>query len=82
MSTVWARYENGVLKPLEPLDLQEGAEVSVSVEQEVPASAAGSVLEMFDRLRNSAPSNVWEGMPTDGAKNYKHYLYGAPKVED
>ena len=28
---VKAKYENGVLTPLEPLDLEEGAEVSVTV---------------------------------------------------
>lgn len=32
MSTVRAKYENGVLTPLEPLDLEEGADVTVSVE--------------------------------------------------
>ena len=29
---VKARYANGVLTPMEPLDLEEGAEVTVSVE--------------------------------------------------
>ena len=32
MTAVRAKYENGVLTPLEPLDLAEGAEVMVSVE--------------------------------------------------
>ena len=32
MATVRARYENGVLTPLEPLDLEEGKEVLVSVQ--------------------------------------------------
>ena len=32
MSAVRAKYQNGVLTPLEPLDLAEGAEVMVSVE--------------------------------------------------
>ena len=30
---VKARYANGVLTPLEPLDLEEGAEVTVLVEE-------------------------------------------------
>ena len=37
---------------------------------------------MFERLRKSVPPEAWDNMPTDGAKNYKHYLYGHPKVED
>ena len=32
-TSVRARYANGVLVPLEPLDLEEGAEVTVSVEE-------------------------------------------------
>ena len=28
-----ARYENGVLKPLEPLELREGEEVTVRIEK-------------------------------------------------
>jgi predicted DNA-binding antitoxin AbrB/MazE fold protein len=29
------RYENGVLKPLEPIDLEEGEEVLVTVKRDV-----------------------------------------------
>ena len=41
-----------------------------------------SILGMFERLRKSIPQEAWNNLPTDGAKNYKHYLYGHPKVED
>ncbi len=37
MSTVRAKYENGVLTLLEPLDLEEGAEVVVRVDENPPA---------------------------------------------
>ena len=92
MATVRARYERGVLTPLEPLDLEEGKEVVVSIENAAEAQAnkqaedsdgtGESILEMFERLRKSIPPEAWDGLPTDGAKNYKHYLYGHPKVED
>ncbi len=92
MATVRARYEKGVLTPLEPLDLEEGKEVVVSVEDlaesitekpvEDSEGAAESILEMFERLRKSIPLEAWDVPPTDGAKNYKHYLYGHPKVDD
>ena len=92
MATIRARYEKGVLTPLEPLDLEEGKEVVVSV-QDAPKSdgedrakvsedTGESLLEMFDRLRKSVPPEAWDGLPTDGAKNKKHYLYGHPKEED
>ena len=83
MPNIKARYENGVLTPLEPLDLEEGKEVVVSIEDALPqANGKESILEMFERLRNSVPPDTWDNMPTDGAKNYRHYLHGHPKVEE
>ena len=41
-----------------------------------------SVLDMLERLRKSAPRETWDGFPTDGAKNLKHYLYGHPKEDE
>ena len=83
MANVKARFSNGVLTPLEPLDLEDGAEVTVSiVDAPPPGQARESNPEMLERLRKSVPPESWDTMPTDGAKNYKHYLYGHPKVED
>ena len=36
IASVKARYSNGALVPLEPLDLEEGKEVVVSVEDATP----------------------------------------------
>ena len=33
-------------------------------------------------MQSKLPPDAWDGTPTDGAKNKKHYLYGHPKVED
>ena len=80
MSTVRAKYENGVLTPLDPLDLEEGKEVILSIEDALPqTNGKESILEMFERLRNSVPSDTWDDLPTDLVKNKKHYLYGHPK---
>ena len=88
MSTVRARYENGVLTPLEPLDLEEGAEVSVSVEsapvgasEETPAPKRGlaGIVERVLEMQKEIPPEAWDALPTDLAKNKKHYLYGHPK---
>ncbi len=54
--TIRARYANGVLTPLEPLDLSEGSEVTVDVAVDddaggtvVPAHAGNSrLLEIVD----------------------------------
>ena len=81
--TVRTRYSGGKLEPLEPLALEEGRELDVSFEDE-PAAAGEreSLVEMFDRLRKSVPPDAWDVLPTDGAQNYKHYLYGHPKEEE
>ena len=81
-TSVRARYSNGVLTPLEPLDLEEGKEVIVSVEEaRVTGRGAQAVLEIFEELHRSIPQVGYEDAPTDGARNYKHYLYGRPKEE-
>ncbi len=77
---VKAKYTNGALVPLEPLDLEEGREVVVSVEEaRLPDAEASSLLEMIDELHRSVPQDVWGSGPSDGAKNYKRYLYGWPR---
>ena len=84
---VKARYANGVLTPLEPLDLDEGKEVMLSIEdtetpvQDEPSASQGlpSIAKMVAELHKSMPPDTWDGVPTDLAKNKKHYLYGHPK---
>ncbi|MCY4624837.1 MAG: antitoxin family protein [Chloroflexi bacterium] len=88
---VKARYENGVLTPLEPLDLEEGVEVTVSVEEappqalrETPAPRQGlaGIVERAKERQRDIPPEEWKDVPPDLAKNHKHYLYGHPKEED
>ena len=99
VTDVKARFSNGALTPLEPLDIEEGAEVTlriVGVEPEKPTAserarseeegARGSgthpVLAMIERLKAEIPELEQEKAPPDGAKNYKHYLYGHPKEDE
>ena len=80
IANVKARFSNGVLTPLEPLDLEEGKEVVVSIEDaRSPDTEAPSLLDMIDELHESVPQDVWGNGPSDGAKNYKHYFYGQPR---
>ncbi|MDE2778094.1 MAG: antitoxin family protein [Chloroflexota bacterium] len=77
-----AEWTNGTLKPLESLELQEGTIVTLAIEQdEVKDGQPHSILETIDRLRESIGEDEWDGIPTDGAKNYRHHMYGHPKVE-
>ena len=76
-----AEYINGSLKPLEPLDLKEGTVVTLYIEEQGQRQVH-SALATADRIRQSAPADIWDNLPTDGAKNYRHYLYGHPKEEE
>ncbi len=91
MSTVRAKYGNGVLTPMEPLDLEEGAEVMVSVQgagaeaqEETPAPRQGlvAIVERARERQKDIPSEESASIPTDLAMNHKHYLYGYPKEAD
>ena len=87
MKPLRAKYENGVLKLLEPLYVEEGAEVIVSVEL-VPKKAAegkqglAAIVERVLEMQKEIPPDEWDNLPTDLAMNKKHYLYGHPKEED
>ena len=50
-----------------------------TVDENPYALGAPSILEIFDDVHKSVPENEWGKLPTDGAVNYKHYLYGWPK---
>ncbi len=131
MATIRARYEKGVLKPLEPLDLEEGREVDVYVpaDDSPPSTAMNDATpqdgvtveesdgggaedatgekmllvykpELWEDLGVGDPPpgmhpTVWwisnlhkkypgafDDVPTDLSINYKHYLYGHPKVSE
>ena len=45
------RYEKGVLKPLEPVEFQEGEEITVSVKKNV----AHGLVELVESLRKETP---------------------------
>ena len=77
-----AKYINGALTPLEPLNLKEGTVVTMSITEEPDKQRNETVLEVTDRMLRSAPPGTWDNTPTDGAKNYRHYLYGHPKEEE
>ena len=87
--TIKARYANGQLTPLEPLDLEEGAEVMVMVSVEEGAAFApgrakeGPLLRVLRKAQErqaELPPETWDSIPADLAGNKNHYLYGHPKT--
>src|SRR5207253_2109387 len=90
--TIDATYEDGVLKPAQPLPLEEHAQVRVTVEPPLAANAemaragdqaAGlSLAERLIAIGNSLPEEVLARLPRDGASQHDHYIYGTPKRTD
>jgi hypothetical protein len=39
-------------------------------------------VDLAAELTGSVPPEDWAKLPTDLAKNYRHYLYGHPKEEE
>lgn len=78
--TVGATYENGVLKPDQPLPLGECEKVRVTVEglHETPQTAPLNLGSLFDTIE--AEVGLFDG-PSDQAAQLDHYLYGAPKTK-
>jgi hypothetical protein len=37
--------------------------------------------EIFEELSGQIPIEDWQDLPSDGAENHDHYLYGAPKKD-
>ncbi|HUG90756.1 MAG TPA: antitoxin family protein [Planctomycetaceae bacterium] len=65
VETVEATYENGVLKPKQPLALAEGAEVRLVISPAAePEDPLGPVI------------GIGESGRTDGAEHHDRYLYG------
>jgi len=40
---------------------------------------ARPIWEIVEEIGASVPDEDWEKVPTDGARNLDHYLYGAPR---
>ena len=72
--TVEAIYENGVLRPAQPLPLKEQEKVRITVEPTLPP-----IWERIAALAADAPPEEVAKLPADGAARIDHYLYGHPK---
>jgi hypothetical protein len=39
------------------------------------------IWELAEEINKALPADTWDNVPTDGAINLDHYLYGAPKQQ-
>lgn len=43
------------------------------------AASVRPIAEIFEELSSQIPLEEWAELPTDGAEQHDHYLYGSPK---
>lgn len=72
--TIEAIYEDGVLKPTQPLPFEEHEKVRITVAESQPSLAE----RIAARVRVLQPETL-DRLPTDGAAEHDHYIYGTPK---
>jgi len=63
--TIAGIYENGVIRPLEDVDLAEGERVSVIVNGNVSAEAASRILEGIAKLPLEGTEDIFSGRDHD-----------------
>ena len=95
ITKIKARFSDGVLTPLDPVELRDGEVVTLHIENGSSRSVtrrdeensrvesdASPFVELLEEIRETAAEVSWEDLPTDGAKNLKSYLYGRPTEDD
>ncbi len=75
IKTVSAIFEEGVLRPESPLDLEPNKRYILTIQDEAE-SDAGDVWETLARLSGAVEA------PSDWASEHDHYLYGTSRRND
>lgn len=76
MQTIHAVYENGIFRPIEPVELPDRCEVEITVRSQ-SAGIAQNTLARLAEIGRQFLANP--DLPTDLAAQHDHYLYGLPK---
>lgn len=77
-TTASAIYENGLLRPLVPLPLAEGARVEVMVTDDNPSSQPAGANCAADYLREIAALPVESANDGFSGRDHDRILYGKP----
>ena len=83
------RFQNGEIKPLEPIDIEgirEGKIIFFDLEEvslhETKPKSSKPIWEKIIEIGKSIPEEELKKLPKDFAKNLDHYLYGHPKSKE
>ena len=78
---IQAIYENGVFRPLDPIELPDHSQVELFIHQPAQANlhtvATTTPLAKLAAIACAHPENP--DLPVDLAEHHDHYLYGTPK---
>ena len=77
-TTAAAIYEHGVLRPLSPLPLAEGARVEVTVTDDASSAQAMENGRASDLLREVAALPMESGEAGFSGRDHDRILYGGP----
>ncbi|MXX46863.1 MAG: DUF104 domain-containing protein [Chloroflexi bacterium] len=72
---IQARYVDGALIPFPPLDLEEGCQVDITVEQKSRPQTFAEYLEWLKLLQDAVPADKWDELPADGAERSRDYRH-------
>jgi hypothetical protein len=80
-----ANSEQAILEKIQALPDSKQQEVLALVnemledQKALPRENVQPIWEIIEEISSQAPPGTWDDVPTDGALNHDHYLYGAPK---
>jgi hypothetical protein len=78
-----ANIEQNLIEKLRVLPLEKQQEVLEFAEQlavdPAPSATARSIWDEIREITADVPDEEWAKLPTDGAEQHDHYLYGSPK---
>jgi Arc/MetJ-type ribon-helix-helix transcriptional regulator len=64
------------------LQLLEAAHaVGPQAHRAIPVQDTRPIWEIAADIMKDVPAEAWDQVPTDLARNHKHYLYGAPRED-
>jgi predicted nucleic acid-binding protein/Arc/MetJ-type ribon-helix-helix transcriptional regulator len=64
------------------IDLLEAkASALQEMHKTAPVQDTRPIWEIAEAVMKEIPADAWDGVPTDLARNHKHYLYGAPRED-
>lgn len=72
--------QQAVLEKLALLSLEKQQKVlAYADELAQPKTDGQNLWDMIQECAKDVPPEAWKELPTDGALNHDHYLYGSPK---